>query len=83
MSNKRIFDIHMSKTIINKAIEAAGQPILLESVAQLKEAEITWENCNILGIDTEFVRERTYRADLGLVQISDGATAWLLDPLTN
>ena len=71
----------MSKTTINKAIEAAGHPILLESLAQLEEAEKTWINCNILGIDTEFVRERTYRADLGLVQISDGETAWLLDPL--
>jgi ribonuclease D len=71
----------MSKTIINKAIEAAEHPILLESPAQLKEAEETWVKSNILGIDTEFVRERTYRADLGLVQISDGETAWLLDPL--
>jgi ribonuclease D len=71
----------MSKTTINKAIEAAGHPILLESPAQLEEAEKTWMNCNILGIDTEFVRERTYRAELGLVQISDGETAWLLDPL--
>jgi len=71
----------MSKTTINKAIEAAGNPILLESLAQLEEAEKIWMNCSILGIDTEFVRERTYRADLGLVQISDGETAWLLDPL--
>ena len=71
----------MSKTTINKAIEAAEHPILLESLAQLEEAEKTWINCNILGIDTEFVRERTYRAELGLVQISDGETAWLLDPL--
>ena len=71
----------MSKTTINKAIEAAEHPILLESPEQLKEAEETWVKSNILGIDTEFVRERTYRADLGLVQISDGETAWLLDPL--
>ena len=71
----------MSKTTINKAIEAAEHPILLESLAQLEEAEKTWINCNILGIDTEFVRERTYRAELGLVQISDGETAWLLDPI--
>ena len=71
----------MSKTTINKAIEAAEHPILLESPAQLKEAEETWVKSNILGIDTEFVRERTYRADLGLVQISDGRTAWLVDPL--
>jgi len=27
------------------------------------------------------VRERTYRADLGLVQLSDGESAWLVDPV--
>ena len=71
----------MSKITIKKAIEAAGNPILLESLVQLEEAGKIWMDCTILGIDTEFVRERTYRADLGLVQISDGETAWLLDPL--
>jgi ribonuclease D len=71
----------MSKTTINKAIEAAEHPILLESIAQLNEADKTWSKSRVLGIDTEFVRVRTYRADLGLVQISDGETAWLLDPI--
>jgi len=71
----------MSKTTFNKATEAAEHPILLESQAQLDKAQKSWKQCKILGIDTEFVRERTYRADLGLVQISDGETAWLFDPL--
>lgn len=71
----------MSKIIIDKALTAAEHPILLESAAQLEDAAKTWSTSAILGIDTEFVRERTYRADLGLVQISDGDTAWLLDPL--
>jgi len=34
-----------------------------------------------LGVDTEFVRERTYRARPGLIQLSDGATVWLIDPI--
>jgi len=34
-----------------------------------------------LGIDTEFMRERTYRPKLGLVQISDGERHALVDPL--
>lgn len=71
----------MSKTTIKKAIKSAKHPILLETVTQLEQAEESWEKSSILGIDTEFVRERTYRADLGLVQISDGQTAWLVDPL--
>ena len=71
----------MTKTTIKKAIESAEHPILLETVTQLKQAEDEWNQSTILGIDTEFVRERTYRAELGLVQVSDGQTAWLFDPL--
>lgn len=71
----------MTTTTINKAVAAADHPILLETAAQLSAAEKSWQGKNTLGIDTEFVRERTYRADLGLVQISDGETAWLVDPV--
>jgi ribonuclease D len=71
----------MPRSIIDQAIEAAKHPNLLESPAQLETAERAWSRSGTLGIDTEFVRERTYRADLGLVQISDGKTAWLWDPL--
>lgn len=71
----------MSNRTIKKAIESAEHPILLETVTQLKQAEETWNQSAILGIDTEFVRERTYRAELGLVQVSNGHMAWLFDPL--
>jgi ribonuclease D len=71
----------MPRTTINQAIEAAKHPNLLETPAQLEAAERAWSGSRTLGIDTEFVRERTYRANLGLVQISDGKTAWLWDPL--
>jgi ribonuclease D len=71
----------MPVTIINQAIEAAEHPNLLETTAQLEAAEHAWLQSTVLGIDTEFVRERTYRAELGLVQISDGRNAWLWDPL--
>lgn len=37
----------------------------------------------MLGIDTEFVRERTFYSNIGLVQISDGHTVWLVDPLVD
>jgi ribonuclease D len=68
-------------TPIKQALSAGEHPILLESATQLANAAKQWENSDVLGIDTEFVRERTYRADLGLIQISDGRTAWLVDPL--
>jgi len=70
-------------TSLKQALSAGEHPILLESSAQLENAAKQWEGSEVLGIDTEFVRERTYRADLGLVQVSDGRTAWLVDPLTN
>jgi len=71
----------MSKLKIKKFLDAAKHPILLESATQLDDAQKAWHQSSVLGIDTEFVRERTYRAELGLVQISDGQTAWLFDPI--
>ena len=71
----------MPRTTIDRALEAADQAVLIESSAELREAAAGWFEPEYIGIDTEFVRERTYRAQLGLVQIFDGATAWLLDPL--
>ena len=35
-----------------------------------------------LGVDTEFMRERTYFAQLCLVQISSGDRIWCVDPLS-
>ena len=66
---------------LNTALEAADRPIMLESAAQVSRAAKAWRRAGLLALDTEFVRERTYHADLGLVQISDGQTVWLIDPL--
>ena len=71
----------MTRTRLEKSLSAADHPILLETTAQLSEARKSWNGNEVLGIDTEFVRERTYRAELGLVQVSDGTTAWLVDPV--
>ncbi len=70
----------LDNTSMNQALSAGEHPILLESATQLANAAKQWEGSEVLGIDTEFVRERTYRANLGLVQVSDGQTAWLIDP---
>ena len=71
----------MTRTTLNKSMDAAKHPILLETATQLHDAEKSWNGNKVLGIDTEFVRERTYRAELGLVQVSNGETAWLVDPV--
>ena len=70
-----------NKNEITTALNAADQPTMVESAAQLEQAVNDWSQCELIGIDTEFVRERTWRADLGLVQLSDGKTVWLVDPL--
>lgn len=66
---------------LDTALAAADSPIMLESAAQAGRAAKAWRRAPLLAVDTEFVRERTYFANLGLVQISDGQTVWLLDPL--
>jgi len=66
---------------VEQARLAAANPLLLENAEQLLAAARDWQARQVLGIDTEFLRERTYRAELGLVQISDGRTAWLVDTL--
>lgn len=66
---------------INVALAAADQPVMVESAQQLKKVVKDWRDCDVIGIDTEFVRERTWRANLGLIQLSDGKTVWLVDPL--
>ena len=66
---------------IDIALLAADQPVMVESQQDFQTAMQAWLNRDVIGIDTEFVRERTWRADLGLVQLSDGKTVWLLDPL--
>lgn len=69
------------KNEINVALAAAERPVMVESEAQLQQALNDLLGCKVIGIDTEFVRERTWRAELGLVQLSDGVTVWLVDPL--
>ena len=39
------------------------------------------KSSTILALDTEFVREKTYYHQLGLIQVSDGTTSAAIDPL--
>lgn len=71
----------IEREAIRAAIRAAATPRLVETADAFEESARDWTRCTMLGIDTEFFRERTYRAELGLVQISNGESAWLVDPL--
>src|SRR5829696_8936552 len=54
---------------------------LISTDAALAEAGRRWAEAPVLGLDTEFVRTNTFFHKLGLVQVSDGSTSWLVDPL--
>jgi ribonuclease D len=56
------------------------QPIITTSTA-LAELAAHLESCEHVGLDTEFLRERTYRAELCLVQLSSPSDAACVDPL--
>ena len=55
--------------------------VLVASAAQLEAAAAAWRNCPVLALDTEFMRERTYRAELCLVQIGWTGGAICVDPI--
>lgn len=53
----------------------------VEDGGTLAAAVDGWAGAAALALDTEFVRERTFFPKLGLVQVSDGRAAYLVDPL--
>lgn len=54
---------------------------LITSNSALQEACERASACPYVALDTEFVRTRTYYPQLGLVQLYDGETLSLIDPL--
>ncbi len=48
----------------------------------LREACAHWQQQPVLALDTEFMRTETFYPEAGLIQLSDGRTVWLLDPLS-
>jgi ribonuclease D len=56
------------------------QPVVTTSAA-LAELGAHLESLAAIGLDTEFLRERTYRAELCLVQVSAASDASCIDPL--
>lgn len=53
----------------------------LRSAEALKSKISEWKNAPCLAIDTEFVRENTYYAEAGLIQLADHGAVYLIDPL--
>lgn len=52
----------------------------IASNADLAAAADRWRGARLLAVDTEFVRERTFRPILGLIQVADENGVTLIDP---
>ena len=59
--------------------EAVDTPLYLENEARIESTLSQCAASHTVGLDTEFVRERTFHARPGLVQVSDGERIGLLD----
>ncbi|MEX2488472.1 MAG: ribonuclease D [Pseudomonadales bacterium] len=53
----------------------------VDDAQALDEAVAACRHVSVVSIDTEFMRSKTYYPIVGLVQIYDGTTAWLVDPV--
>lgn len=56
-------------------------PIFVATAAALSEWIERWRSAPFLALDTEFVREQTYYAQLCLIQVGDGRSNVCVDPL--
>lgn len=69
--------------VANEAIGAAHRAVeqaqYLESEIAIEDAASKCASHHAVGLDTEFVREKTFYARPGLVQVSDGRQVWLVD----
>ena len=54
---------------------------LIAGDASLAAACERWSAAGVIGVDTEFVRERTYHPRPGLIQVADNDGVALVDPL--
>ena len=66
---------------IGHYVQATLEKIYIEDPEQLELVCQRYAQASILAIDTEFVRTRTLYPKLGLIQINDGKTLALIDPV--
>lgn len=58
-----------------------GNARIISTQAELREVADQLRGAELIALDTEFIRERTYWARLCLIQVSDGQTSFAVDPL--
>lgn len=53
----------------------------IDSPEALNDACAELAPCDVIGVDTEFLRETTFAPIPALIQLGDGQRAWLIDPM--
>ena len=54
---------------------------MITDSATLEKAAQRWQEIDVIALDTEFIRTDTFYPILALIQLCDGETTWLVDPL--
>ncbi|MEE4303599.1 MAG: HRDC domain-containing protein [Wenzhouxiangella sp.] len=69
----------VAEETVRAAHRAVEQADYLDTEQSIQQACEKCAGNHALGLDTEFVRERTFYARPGLIQVSDGRQVWLID----
>jgi ribonuclease D len=69
-----------TKAAENRAAESVPV-VLVENTADLDVLAQSWLDLDVLAVDTEFERRTTFYAKLALLQVYDGQSIYLIDPL--
>ena len=70
---------HNARAIVHVTRRTA--PLMIDTADALTAFAASAARAPALALDTEFMREKTYRAELCLLQIADGGNAACIDPL--
>lgn len=57
-------------------------PRLIQSPHEISDIASRLKNADIIGVDTEFIRETTFFPKIALLQLATEEESWLLDPTT-
>jgi ribonuclease D len=66
-----------------QVIDPMREARLIQDPGELEAALFRLRSSDRLALDTEFMRERTYHAQLCLVQIATESDCYLIDPLVD
>ena len=67
--------------MLNTPADSLPSPILVTTTAQLQQCIEQLKSCDAIALDTEFMRTDTFFPILGLIQVYNGDTCWLIDPV--